>query len=159
MLLFPNRVPWRIRVNKKHWNTRKGHTGCVATRKMVFPMVDWKTTDFALWNFEILRCAAGMFSFEIQNSPSKIQKKKIIEITMMITRCGPMVNDKRQPIPTTPIDTLFKIVRGRGLVRRSSANDHFLLLICSFCTLLAVYFEYFVLPLIFNGTVNDQKRH
>jgi hypothetical protein len=54
------------------------------------------------------------------------QKKKIIEITMMITRCGQMVNDKRQPMAITPIDTLFKIVRGRGLVRSSSANDDFL---------------------------------
>jgi hypothetical protein len=43
-----------------------------------------------------------MFSFEIQNSPSKIQKKKIIEITMMIARCRPIGNDKRPPMATTP---------------------------------------------------------
>jgi hypothetical protein len=54
-------------------------------------------------------------------------KSKITEITMMITHCHPRVNDKRPSIATTFIDRLFKIVRGRGLVRRSSANDHFLL--------------------------------
>jgi hypothetical protein len=37
-----------------------------------------------------------------------------------------MGNDKRTPMVTTPIDTLFKIVRGRGLVRRSGAKDHIL---------------------------------
>jgi hypothetical protein len=64
---------------------------------------------------------------KFQTSPSKIQKSsKITEITMMITRCRPRVNDKRQPIPTTFIDKLFKIGRGRGLVRRSSENDYFL---------------------------------
>jgi hypothetical protein len=67
----------------------------------------WKTTEGF---FVILH----LFLFEIQTSPSKIVE--IIEITMMITRCGQMVNDKRQPIPTTFIDTLFKIVSGRGLV-------------------------------------------
>jgi hypothetical protein len=45
---------------------------------------------------------------------------------MMITRFGQMVNDKRPPKATSFINTLFKIVRGRGLVRRSRANNHFL---------------------------------
>jgi hypothetical protein len=44
------------------------------------------------------------------------QKKKIIEITMMITRCHPRVNDKRPPMETVFIDMLFKIIKGRGLV-------------------------------------------
>jgi hypothetical protein len=87
----------------------------MATRKMVFPMVDGKRPTLVL-SFVLL-------SFEISNFR---HAPKIIEITRMITRCGQMVNDKRQPIPIAPIDRLFKIVRGRGLVRRSGANDHFL---------------------------------
>ena len=80
MILFPNSVPWCIRVNKKHWNTRKGHTGCVATRKMVFPMVDWKTTDFVLvlkfWNFALCRHVFFWNSkFTIQN-PKKRKSLK-----------------------------------------------------------------------------------
>jgi MFS-type transporter involved in bile tolerance (Atg22 family) len=77
---------------------------------------------------------------KFQISPSKISE--IIEITMMITRFGQMVNYKRPPKPSSFINTLFKIVRGRGLVRRSRANDHFLLLICSFYALVAVIFKY-----------------
>jgi hypothetical protein len=61
---------------------------------------------------------------------------------MMITRCHPRVNDKRPPKATSFIDTLFKTVRGRGFVRRSSEKDYFLLLICSFCALAAVIFGY-----------------
>jgi hypothetical protein len=80
-----------------------------ATRKVVFP---WWIENDRLCSFE--------------NSKFGIQNPKIeIMITMMITRCHPIVNDKRPPIATTFIDKLFKIGRGRGLVRRSSANDHF----------------------------------
>jgi hypothetical protein len=37
-------------------------------------------------------------------------KENFIEITMMITRCGQMVNDKRPPIPTTLIEMIRLIV-------------------------------------------------
>jgi hypothetical protein len=50
--------------------------------------------------------------------------------------------DKGPPLPTTFIDTLFKIVRGRRLVRRSSANDHFLQQKPSFCALEALFLEF-----------------
>jgi hypothetical protein len=70
---------------------------------------------------------------------TKINKNN--KITMMITRCGQMVNDNRPPIATTPIEMICLIVYERGLVRRSSANDHFLLLICSFSALAAAIFE------------------
>ena len=87
------------------------------------------------------------------------QKKKIIEITMMITCCCPKVNDKRQPIPTTFIDTLFKIVRGRGLVRRSSANDHFFTVEITALRTASSDFWIFPLPSFFITTVHDQKGH
>jgi hypothetical protein len=49
-------------------------------------------------------------SFE--NSKFGIQYPKIIEImiTMMITRCHPIVNDKRPPIATTFMEMLCIIV-------------------------------------------------
>jgi hypothetical protein len=63
-----------------------------------------KTTDF------VLRFCQP-FLFEIQTSPPKIQKStKIIEITMMITRCCQMANGKGPPMATTPIKMLCLIV-------------------------------------------------
>jgi hypothetical protein len=71
-----------------------------SNKKDGFPMVEqkgWKAfCDFAL-------C-----SFEIQTSPSKIIQNH--PITMMITRCRPMGNDKRTPMATTFIDMLCLIV-------------------------------------------------
>jgi hypothetical protein len=88
-----------------------------SNKKDGFPMVDQKQQKALNFKFP-------MILLHVTSCCTK--KKKIIEITMMITCCGQMVNNKGPPIATTPIDTLFKIVRGRGLVRRSSANDDFL---------------------------------
>jgi hypothetical protein len=63
---------------------------------MVLPMVDWKRPTFA---------SRFHLKFKLHHP-----KSKIIEITMMITRCGEMVNDKRLPTATTPIEMLFIIV-------------------------------------------------
>jgi hypothetical protein len=93
----------------------KCQAGFVATRKVAFPW--WiKNDGGSKFEIRVILVRDVTDSQIIKNRP----------ITMMITCCGPMGNDKRQPIPTTFIDTLFKIVRGRGLVKRSSANDHFL---------------------------------
>jgi hypothetical protein len=73
------------------------------------------------------------FLFEISNFTIQNPKKKIIEITMMITRFGQMVNDKRLLLATTPIAMLCIIVSRRGLVRRSSANDPFYCRFGDFC--------------------------
>jgi hypothetical protein len=51
-------------------------------------------------------------------------------------------NDKSYGATLLSIAKLLVIVRGRGLVRNSSANDHFLQEICSFCALLLLFFEY-----------------
>jgi hypothetical protein len=51
-------------------------------------------------------------------------------------------NDKSYGTTLLSIAKLLVIVGGRGLVRRRSANDHFLQEICSFCALPAVIFDY-----------------
>jgi hypothetical protein len=77
----------------------KGQAGSAATRKVGFPW--WIQNDGGL-KFQI--------SYDFGACDVMLHQKKFIEITMMITRCCPIGNDKRPLMATAPIEILYLIV-------------------------------------------------